>query len=267
MNEPQSMPNTPNFLDNLPLWQQSLLDQMTTEHSHREILEMLQTSTNPPIIATDGSVKPYRARVNFAWVLADQDSTPWLRCRVSGTPIDSFRTEAHALLSILMYLNLLEAHFTAPISAIRINIYTDSESNVKRIIQKRHRKRPEFPNETLSPSWDLHQAIQRELSKLPNIAIHHIKAHQDRLTPNTELSPEAKLNIEADKLAEEAYSSSRFSDQVPMIPGVSVQLLIGKKTIVSKHRVIARDIRRTQAIKLRIQEQTGMTDQSLEEVD
>jgi hypothetical protein len=30
---------------------------MTTEHSHQEILEMLQTSAKPPIIATDGSVK------------------------------------------------------------------------------------------------------------------------------------------------------------------------------------------------------------------
>jgi hypothetical protein len=149
-----------------------------------------------------------------------------------------------------VYLKLLNVHFVAPISAIRINIYTDSESNVKQIVQNRHRKRPQFPNETLSPSWDLHQAIHRELSKLPNIAIHHIKAHQDRLTPNAELSPEAKLNIEADKLAEEVYSSSTFRDQVPMI---------GSKTIVSKHRVIARDIRRTQAIKLRIQEQMGMT--------
>jgi ribonuclease HI len=263
------MPNTPNFLDNLPSWQQSLLDQLTTEHSHSEILEMLQASTNPPIIATDRSVKPYIARGTFAWVLADQDGTPWLRCRgpVSGTLIDSFRTEAHALLSVVVYLNLLNAHFAAPISAIRINIYTDSESNVKRLIQNRHRKRPEFPNETLSPSWDLHQAIHRELSKLPNIAIHHIKAHQERLTPNAELSPEAKLNIEEDKLAEEAYFSSTFRDQVPTIPGVSVQLSIGRKTIVSKHRVIARDIQRTQAIKLRIQEQTGMTDQALDEVD
>jgi hypothetical protein len=33
-----------------------LLDQMTMEHSHQEILEMLQTSTKPPIIAMDGSV-------------------------------------------------------------------------------------------------------------------------------------------------------------------------------------------------------------------
>jgi hypothetical protein len=55
------MPNTPNFLDNHPSWQQSLLDQLTTEHSHRKILEMLQASTNPPIIAMDGSVKPYTA--------------------------------------------------------------------------------------------------------------------------------------------------------------------------------------------------------------
>jgi hypothetical protein len=51
------------------------------------------------------------------------------------------------------------------------------------------------------------------------------------------------LNIEADKLAEEAYSSSTFADQVPLIPGVSAQLLIDGKTILSKHRVIARDIR------------------------
>jgi ribonuclease HI len=229
------MPNTPNFLDNLPSWQQSLLNQLTTEHSHREILEMLQTCTKPPIIATDGSVKPYRARGTFAWVLADQEGTLWLRCcgPVSGTPIDSFRTEAHAMLSVLVYLNLLADYFTAPISTIRINIYTDSESNIKWIIQNQYRKRPEFPNETLSPSWDLHQAIHRELSKLPNITIHYVKAHQDIQTPNAELSLEAKLNIEADKLAEEAYSSSTCSDQVPMIPGVNAQLLIDNKTIVS----------------------------------
>jgi ribonuclease HI len=190
--------------------------------------------------------------ITFTWALADQDGNPWLRCRrpVSGTPIDSFRSEAHALLSVLVYLNLLADYFMAPVSAIKICIYTDSESNVKRIIQNRHRKRPEFPNETLSPSWDLHQAIYRELTNLPNVTIHYIKAHQDRTTSNAELSQEAKLNIEADKLAEEAYSSSTFADQVPLIPGTSAQLLIDGKTIVSKHRVIARDIRQTKAIKL-----------------
>jgi hypothetical protein len=70
------MPTTPFFLANLPSWQQSLLNQMTMEHSHQEILEMLQASTKPPIIATDGSVKLHRAKGTFAWVLADQDGTP-----------------------------------------------------------------------------------------------------------------------------------------------------------------------------------------------
>jgi hypothetical protein len=75
------------------------------------------------------------------------------------------------------------------------------------------------------------------------------------------------LNIEADKLAEEAYSSSTFFDQVPMIPGVSAQLLIEGKTIIPKHRVIARDIRQTKAIKLQIQQKTELMDQALDEVE
>jgi hypothetical protein len=86
---------------------------------------MLQASTKPPIIATDGSVKLHRAQGTFAWVLADQDGTLWLRCNglVSGTPINSFCSEAHALLSVLVYLNLLADHFMAPISTIEIYIY------------------------------------------------------------------------------------------------------------------------------------------------
>jgi hypothetical protein len=44
------MPNTPTFLVNLPSWQQSLLDQMITEHSHQGILEMSQASS----ACTDG---------------------------------------------------------------------------------------------------------------------------------------------------------------------------------------------------------------------
>jgi hypothetical protein len=138
------MPNTPTFLANLPPWQQSLLNQMTTEYSsHQEILEMLQASTKPPIIATDGLVKLQRAQGTFAWVLADQDGTPWLRCpgpTVGGTPINSFHSEACVLLSVLVFLNLMADCFMAPIPTIKIYIYTDSESNIKRINQNRHRR-------------------------------------------------------------------------------------------------------------------------------
>jgi hypothetical protein len=155
------MPNTRICLANLLLWQQSPLNQMTMEHSHQEIPEMLQANMKPPIIAMDGSVKLHRAQETFAWVMADQDGTLWLRCcePVSRTPINSFC----ALLSVLVYLNLMADYFKASIPT------TDSESNIKRINLNRHRRRHEFPNKTLSPSWDLHQAIHRELIKLPNI--------------------------------------------------------------------------------------------------
>jgi hypothetical protein len=101
-----------------------------------------------------------------------------------------------------------------------------------------------------------YERVPREIGgHLPIAPVTHIKAHQDRTHSNAKLSKEAKLNIKADELAEEAYSSSTFADQVPLIPGVRAQLSIHGKLIVSKHRVIARDIRRTKAIKLRIQEQ------------
>jgi hypothetical protein len=88
-------------------------------------------------IATDGSVKLHKAQGTFAWVLADQDGAPWLRCHgpVPGTPINSFCSEACALLSVLVYLNLMADHFTAPIPTIEIYIYSDIESNIKRINQ------------------------------------------------------------------------------------------------------------------------------------
>jgi hypothetical protein len=64
----------------------------------------LQASTKSPIIATDGSVKLHRAQGTFAWVLADQDGTLWLRCRgpVSGTPI-VFREGARVKNRVTLY--------------------------------------------------------------------------------------------------------------------------------------------------------------------
>jgi hypothetical protein len=109
-----------------------LRNEMTTEHSHWEILEMIQASMKPPIIATDGSVKLHKAQGTFAWVLADQDGTPWLRCRgpVRRTPINSFCSKACALLSVLVYLNLTADYFMAPIPTIEIYIYTNSRIDI-----------------------------------------------------------------------------------------------------------------------------------------
>jgi ribonuclease HI len=228
---------------------------------------MLEEAEKTPIIALDGSVRQNINRGTFAWVLSAADGTPWLKCKqpVGGLHVDSFRAEAYGLLSASMYLNLLAEHFHATIP--KVEIHTESESSIKRIVKSRNRQCLTFPNETLSPSWDVHQAIQRELKKLPNLSVHHVQSHQDRATPLDQLSPIARLNITEDELASTAYDSSTFDELVPMAPGVGAHLEINGNTLVSKYRSTSRDIRRTQNIKVWIKEKTGMTDDAFAQVD
>jgi hypothetical protein len=166
-----------------------------------------------------------------------------------------------------MYLNLLAEHFHATIPTIEI--HTDSESSLKRIAKSRNQQRLTFPtNETLSPSWDVHQAIQQELKKLPNVSLHHVQSHQDRATPLDQLSPIARLNIIADELASTLYDSSVFEELVPVAPSVGAHLDINGKTLVSsKYRSTSREIRRTQNIKAWIKEKTGMAEDAFNQVD
>jgi hypothetical protein len=100
-----------------------------------------------------------------------------------------------------MYLNLLAEHFHATIPAIVI--HTDSENSLTRIAKSRNGQHLTFPNETLSPSWDVHQAIQRELRTLSNVSLHHKHC------------PIAQLNIIADELASTAYNSSTLKNLSP----------------------------------------------------
>jgi ribonuclease HI len=176
---------------------------------------MLEEAEKTPIITSDGSVRQNIYRGTFAWVLAVADGTPWLKCKgpVGGFQVDSFQAEGYGLLSALLYLNLLAEHFHATIPTIEI--HTDSESSLTRIAKSRNQQRLTFPNETLSPSWDVHQAIQQELKKLPNVSLHHVQSHQDRATSFDQLSPIARLNITADELASTVYDSSTLKNLSP----------------------------------------------------
>ena len=266
---PASTSHSPSFLQNLPVWDQQLLGQLDTTYSHRDILTKLEetVSTKPPLVTPDGSVHQHTDRGTFGWVLATHDGSRLLTCKgpAGGIHVDSFRAEAYGLLSALVYLNKLSAHFGVALPPI--HIHTDSLSNIKRISSYRHRKRPEFPNETLKASWDIHQAIHRELKQLPQVTIYHVKSHQDNDTPESQLSVESRLNIEADHLASEAYNTSTFEDIVPMAPGVGAQFDLDGKTVTAHYRTIARDARRTQAIKERIQTKFEMSDAAIQQID
>ena len=116
----------------------------------------------------------------FGWVLAT--STPQrilLSCSgpAYGSCMDSYRAEAYGLLSITTFLHLLEIYFKHPLQPT--TIWCDNLSVVKTANKLISRNRPEFPNETLRPSWDILQAIRRNFKLHPEFTLLHVKGHQD----------------------------------------------------------------------------------------
>jgi hypothetical protein len=61
-----------------------------------------------------------------------------------------------------------------------------------------------YPNDTTQTEWDVLHAICATIHIMPiHPSINHIKGHQDRQTPISELPLPAQLNVEADQLAEQ----------------------------------------------------------------
>jgi hypothetical protein len=112
--------------------------------------------------------------------------------------------------------------------------------------------RPEFLNDALAPSWDVLQRITKNLWKFSEeSSLRWIPSHQDDKTPIEQLPPDARLNVQADRLA------GQFQQQSPhhqhdwdprMIDSARCHLVINDDVIGSKHKRIARDVLREKAI-------------------
>jgi hypothetical protein len=148
--------------------------------------------------------------------------------------MDSYRAEAYGLLSLVVYIwRMVTFHEGNHHTDVRS--FCDNQSLVERLNKLKNRKRPMFPNDTLGSSWDVIQAIESHLQKLTNWSLTHVKGHQDQGDGQQMLSLEAKLNIRADKLAEEFQSQSDHKHQrVPMIQGTAIAVHVNGKTIHSK---------------------------------
>jgi hypothetical protein len=111
--------------------------------------------------------------------------------------VDSYRAEAYGLLSITTFLHLLGNYYNHQVPPTEICY--DNMALVNTVNRKIVRNRPEFPNETLQPSWDLIQAICATIKLHPDV--HHVKGHQDNLGDVRELHFPSQLNFQADLLA------------------------------------------------------------------
>jgi hypothetical protein len=121
--------------------------------------------------------------------------------------MDSYRAEAYGLLSITTLVTLLMQYMTNTFAPIEL-LY-DNNALVTKIEKLRKSTRPEFPNDTLAPSWDVLQRITKNLRKFPEeSSLQWIPSHQDDKTPIEQLPPDARLNVRADRLAGEFQQQS-----------------------------------------------------------
>jgi hypothetical protein len=137
---------------------------------------------------------------------------------------------------ITTFLQLLGKYYQVPPT----EIWRDNMAVVNTVNRKIVRTRPEFPNETLQPSWDLIQAKCVTIKLYPDMSLHHVnhvKGHHDNLRDVRELPFQSQLNVLVDLLATTFLrASNHATDRGPLMPGTGCQVLIENQFIPSHDR-------------------------------
>jgi hypothetical protein len=91
--------------------------------------------------------------------------------------MDSYRAEAYGLLIITTLVTLLMQYTTNAFAPIEL--LCDNNALMTKIEKLRKSTRPEFPNYTVAPSWDVLQQITKNLRKFPEeSSLRWIPSHQ-----------------------------------------------------------------------------------------
>lgn len=218
------------------------------------------------LAASDGSMRNFQG--TFGWALSIRRGPTLALCSgpAYGAPMDSFRAEGCGQPSLWVFVDLLcQYHNT---EAPKLEFWCDNKSLVDKIAYLSQLSHPSFPNDALSTSWDILQAIQRISKAHPGIKVYHVKEHQDDTGDFDKLPSEAKMNIKADEL-ESAFqnTSTHLHDPTPMIEGTYCHQCINNKTIMSRQRRHLRDVRCQEALQAYMQQKTNMNNNAVKEVD
>jgi hypothetical protein len=118
-----------------------------------EAITLLIAPTNTNLGARDGSVKFENG--TWGWVPSSPTGEELIKCKgpAYGIVMDSFRAEAYGLLSITTLVTLLMQYKKNTFAPIEL--LCNNDALVKKVEKLRKSKRPEFPNDTLAPSWDV----------------------------------------------------------------------------------------------------------------
>ena len=192
---------TPNWMSKLHHWQRSLLQRVDIE----DVDFAIQTLHRGAVAACDGGANIQKG--SFGFCISGMDGTVAIRGRGStdGETPSSFRAEAFGLAAVLSCWSGLRHHANGALDNTELQICCDNNSLVvvcNRILQMKLPKVDRNGNEN-----DIIACIiDAALAFKDLITLTWIRSHQDE--SGIELSIEAQLNVEADRLATVALGES-----------------------------------------------------------
>ena len=186
------------------------------------------------VAVSDGSVR-HTHQMSFGWVLATADGKHLARlCGGCDGRGSSLRAEAVGMLSISLFI-ALKAKYRRP-TDIKIVYVSDNLHLINTSKEHNNYDKP-YPNNTLSSEFDITEQInQTNKTYKIDALFHHIYGHQDTKSRG-EMLMEAKLNVEADRLAGEYQDKfGAYSQITHMYPTSPAVLRINGMTITSNIR-------------------------------
>jgi hypothetical protein len=255
------------FLSTQPEWSPRLLPNLFRDISFDESFQLLSFPSDVAIAACDGSMQSLQGA--FGWVLATSSPRRILvKCSgpAHGACMDSYSAQVYGLLSLTTFLHLLGIYFKSPLPFT--NICCDNVAVVKTGNKIRSRKRPEFPNETLTLSWNMLQAIRTNFHLHPDLSLFHVKGHQDKSLDPSELPFQSQLNIQADALATSFQGTSNHATaKGPLIQGTGCHLVIERQYLPTHHRRKLRTRRGNHQFLQYIQHKHRLSDVAMTHID
>jgi hypothetical protein len=153
--------NFEDFLYSQKPWIVDLLRQLEFKVSFDEAITSFTAPTTTNLGASDGSVKFENG--TWGWALSSPTGKELIECKgpAYGIVTDSYHAEAYGLLSITTLVIPLMQYTTD--TFVPVELFCDNDALVKKVEKLQKSTRPDFPNDTLAPSWDVRQRITKSL--------------------------------------------------------------------------------------------------------
>ena len=254
--------------ETLQPWEQPLFRGIELLVTQQQLLQTM--AEHPVILCSDGSQN--RNKASFGWVLSTGDGQRLVRCAGPsfGMNQTSYRAEGYGILAISRFLWHIQDKFQVRTPPGKV--YCDNRSMIRRVRSPPKHLDRIYPNETLASEWDVLMEIWTTIQALDcetRPTFHHVKGHQDDHVPYDQLSLQAQLNVDADRLAESYIINHPHQDcsRAQLLPTAKLQLNLPAGTVTYNMKRTIRLARTEPPLAAKLKKDNDWSDRAFDDIN